>query len=291
LIDGAHSEMQRVAEQGGMVQAIENGHVKRELVKSHTERMRAIESGELKIVGVNCYQETAESPLTAGGDSGIMKVDPRAEQDQIAALQAFREVPASIQCAHAGVTTGEWSEVLREVFGEYRAPTGIDIGSGDHAASDALLAVREQVQNTGEELGRPLRLLIGKPGLDGHSNGAEQIAVKGRDAGFEIVYEGIRLTPAQIARAAQEEGVHLIGLSVLSGSHLELVQDIRAELDKIGAGNVPLVIGGIIPEEDAQQLREGGVKAVFTPKDHDLNAIMADMVEIIRQCNGLEAVA
>jgi (2R)-ethylmalonyl-CoA mutase len=315
LIDGAHSEMQRVAEQGGMVQAIENGHVKRELVKSHTERMRAIESGELKIVGVNCYQETAESPLTAGGDSGIMKVDPRAEQDQIAALQAFREgrdasqvetslkalreaatsganvMPASIQCAHAGVTTGEWSEVLREVFGEYRAPTGIDIGSGDHAASDALLAVREQVQNTGEELGRPLRLLIGKPGLDGHSNGAEQIAVKGRDAGFEIVYEGIRLTPAQIARAAQEEGVHLIGLSVLSGSHLELVQDIRAELDKIGAGNVPLVIGGIIPEEDAQQLREGGVKAVFTPKDHDLNAIMADMVEIIRQCNGLEAVA
>jgi (2R)-ethylmalonyl-CoA mutase len=315
LIDGARSEMQRVAEQGGMVQAIENGHVKRELVKSHTERMRAIESGELKIVGVNCYQETAESPLTAGGDSGIMKVDPRAEQDQIAALQAFREdreasqvetslkalreaatsganvMPASIQCAHAGVTTGEWSEVLREVFGEYRAPTGIDIGSGDHAASDALLAVREQVQNTGEELGRPLRLLIGKPGLDGHSNGAEQIAVKGRDAGFEIVYEGIRLTPAQIARAAQEEGVHLIGLSVLSGSHLELVQDIRAELDKIGAGNVPLVIGGIIPEEDAQQLREGGVKAVFTPKDHDLNAIMADMVEIIRQCNGLEAVA
>jgi (2R)-ethylmalonyl-CoA mutase len=315
LIDGARSEMQRVTEQGGMVQAIENGHVKRELVKSHTERMRAIESGELKIVGVNCYQETAESPLTAGGDSGIMKVDPRAEQDQIAALQAFREdreasqvetslkalreaatsganvMPASIQCAHAGVTTGEWSEVLREVFGEYRAPTGIDIGSGDHAASDALLAVREQVQNTGEELGRPLRLLIGKPGLDGHSNGAEQIAVKGRDAGFEIVYEGIRLTPAQIARAAQEEGVHLIGLSVLSGSHLELVQDIRAELDKIGAGNVPLVIGGIIPEEDAQQLREGGVKAVFTPKDHDLNAIMADMVEIIRQCNGLEAVA
>ena len=315
LIDGARSEMQRVAEQGGMVQAIENGHVKRELVKSHTERMRAIESGGLKIVGVNCYQETAESPLTAGGDSGIMKVDPRAEQEQIGALQAFREsrdasqvetaltglresatsganiMPASIQCAHAGVTTGEWSEVLRDVFGEYRAPTGIDISSGDHAASDALLAVREQVQRTGEELGRPLRLLIGKPGLDGHSNGAEQIAVKGRDAGFEIVYEGIRLTPAQIARAAQEEGVHLIGLSVLSGSHLELVEDIHGELERIGAGDLPLVIGGIIPDDDAERLRGQGVQAVFTPKDHDMNAIMADMVNIIRRNNGLEACA
>nr|MBP6682694.1 hypothetical protein [Halioglobus sp.] len=218
LIAGAEAEMARVAEQGGMVQAIESGYVKRELVVSHTRRMRDIESGELKIVGVNCFRETAESPLTAGSDAGIMKVDVQAERDQIAALQAFRAsrdqaavtdalaqlraaavgganvMPPSIACARAGVTTGEWSQVLREVFGEYRAPTGIDIALAGQAGSAAMDAVRAGVRRTGEELGRPLRLLIGKPGLDGHSNGAEQIAVKGRDAGFEIVYEGIRLT-------------------------------------------------------------------------------------------------
>jgi (2R)-ethylmalonyl-CoA mutase len=200
-------------------------------------------------------------------------------------------MPSSIACARAGVTTGEWSEVLREVFGEYRAPTGIDISMASQTGSAALDEVRERVRKTGEELGRPLRLLIGKPGLDGHSNGAEQIAVKGRDAGFEIVYEGIRLTPAQIARAAQEEGVHLIGLSVLSGSHLELVEDIYRELKKIGATEVPLIIGGIIPQDDARQLKDQGVAAVFTPKDVDMNAIMADMVDIIRVANGLEAFA
>jgi (2R)-ethylmalonyl-CoA mutase len=315
LIAGAEAEMARVAEQGGMVQAIESGYVKRELVQSHTRRMRNIESGELKIVGVNCFQETAESPLTSGTDSGIMKVNVQAERDQIASLQAFRAarnqgevdealgqlraaavggdniMPSSIACARAGVTTGEWSEVLREVFGEYRAPTGIDISMASQTGSAALDEVRERVRKTGEELGRPLRLLIGKPGLDGHSNGAEQIAVKGRDAGFEIVYEGIRLTPAQIARAAQEEGVHLIGLSVLSGSHLELVEDIYRELKKIGATEVPLIIGGIIPQDDARQLKDQGVAAVFTPKDVDMNAIMADMVDIIRVANGLEAFA
>jgi (2R)-ethylmalonyl-CoA mutase len=315
LIAGAEAEMARVAEQGGMVQAIESGYVKRELVQSHTRRMRNIESGDLKIVGVNCFQETAESPLTSGTDSGIMKVDVQAERDQIASLQAFRAarnqgevdqaleqlraaavgddniMPSSIACARAGVTTGEWSEVLREVFGEYRAPTGIDISMASQTGSAALDEVRERVRKTGEELGRPLRLLIGKPGLDGHSNGAEQIAVKGRDAGFEIVYEGIRLTPAQIARAAQEEGAHLIGLSVLSGSHLELVEDIYHELEKIDATGVPLIIGGIIPQDDATQLKAQGVAAVFTPKDVDMNAIMADMVDIIRVANGLEAFA
>jgi (2R)-ethylmalonyl-CoA mutase len=315
LIAGAEAEMSRVEEQGGMVQAIESGYVKRELVQSHTRRMRDIESGELKIVGVNCFRETAESPLTAGTDSGIMKVDVQAERDQIAALQAFRAsrdqaavetalaelravavsgdniMPASIACARAGVTTGEWSEVLREVFGEYRAPTGIDIAMAGQAGSAAMDEVRSKVRRTSEELGRPLRLLIGKPGLDGHSNGAEQIAVKGRDAGFEIVYEGIRLTPSHIARAAQEEGVHLIGLSVLSGSHLELVEDIQAELAKIGATDLPLIIGGIIPEDDAAQLLSHGVQAVFTPKDVDMNAIMATMVNIIRRNNGLEELA
>ena len=315
LIAGAEAEMARVADQGGMVQGIESGYVKRELVQSHTRRMRNIESGDLQIVGVNCYQQTAESPLTSGTDSGIMKVDAKAEREQIAALQAFRAsrnqpeaddalaqlrsaaqdgsniMPSSIECARAGVTTGEWSEVLREVFGEYRAPTGIDISMADNSGSQALLELRERVRKTSKELGRPLRLLIGKPGLDGHSNGAEQIAVKGRDAGFEIVYEGIRLTPAQIARAAQEEGVHLIGLSVLSGSHLELVEDIHAELEKIGAAGIPLVIGGIIPEDDALTLQAQGVQAVFTPKDVDMNLIMADMVDIIRRDNALEAYA
>ena len=315
LIAGAEAEMARIAEQGGMVQAIESGYVKRELVKSHTRRMRDIESGDLKIVGVNCYNQTAESPLTAGADAGIMKVDVQAERDQIAALQAFRAsrdqaaveaalaalrqaavngdniMPPSIECARAGVTTGEWSEVLREVFGEYRAPTGIDIAMAGQVDSPAMDEVRRRVRVTGEELGRPLRLLIGKPGLDGHSNGAEQIAVKGRDAGFEIVYEGIRLTPSQIARAAQEEGAHLIGLSVLSGSHMELVEDIRNELEKIGAGKLPLVIGGIIPEDDARQLRAQGVQAVFTPKDVDMNVIMTDMVNIIRRDHGLAELA
>jgi len=311
LIAGAEEEMARVAAHGGMVSCIESGYVKRELVQSHTRRLRDIESGALQIVGVNCYRESAESPLTAGGESGILKVDAQAEQAQIAALLAFRAsrqqdqidnalaqlrdaasrgdniMPPSIACARAGVTTGEWSEVLRQVFGEYRAPTGVDVSSATPVDSTALLAVRERVQKTGEELGRPLRLLIGKPGLDGHSNGAEQIAVKGRDAGFEIVYEGIRLTPARIARAAQEEGVHLIGLSVLSGSHLELVEDIFKELEKIGASRIPLVIGGIIPEEDARRLQDRGVKAVFTPKDVDMNASMDAMVTIIRQANGL----
>ena len=315
LIQGAEAEMARIDEQGGMVRAIESGYVKRELVVSHTRRMRDIESGELKIVGVNCYRETAESPLTTGTDSGIMKVDVQAEREQIAALQAFRAsrdpsavdnalaqlraaavsgdniMPSSIACARAGVTTGEWSEVLREVFGEYRAPTGIDIALAGQTGSAVMDEVRARVRRTGEELGRPLRLLIGKPGLDGHSNGAEQIAVKGRDAGFEVVYEGIRLTPSQIARAAQEEGVHLIGLSVLSGSHLELVEDIQAELAKIGAADLPLIIGGIIPEDDARQLMARGVQAVFTPKDVDMNAIMARMVNIIRCSNGLDELA
>jgi (2R)-ethylmalonyl-CoA mutase len=244
-----------------------------------------------------------------------MKVDVQAEREQIAALEDFREkrdqtgvdtaleelrkaatngdniMPCSIACARVGVTTGEWSEVLREAFGEYRAPTGIDIAMAGQTGSAAMDEVREQVRRTGEELGRPLRLLIGKPGLDGHSNGAEQIAVKGRDAGFEIVYEGIRLTPSHIARAAQEEGAHLIGLSVLSGSHLELVEDIQSELKKIGATDVPLIIGGIIPEDDAKQLLSHGVQAVFTPKDVDMNLIMTNMVNIIRRNNGLEELA
>ncbi len=314
LVDGATEEMARVQEQGGMVQAIESGYVKRQLVTSHTERMRAIEHGNLKIVGLNCYKETEESPLTGGVDSGIMKVDPRAEREQIERLNAFRAqrnntevkaalanlaetargganiMPASILCAHAGVTTGEWSQTLRDIFGEYRAPTGIDIPANDDSRSAQATAIRAQVAKTGEELGRPLRLLIGKPGLDGHSNGAEQIAVKGRDVGFEIVYEGIRLTPEQIAKAALEEGVHLIGLSVLSGSHVEMVEDVFNRLSEVGLKNLPVVIGGIIPESDAKLLKERGISAVYTPKDIDMNGIMVDILNLIRKAHDLQPV-
>ncbi len=315
LMDGATAEMARVQEQGGMVQAIESGYVKRQLVTSHTERMRAIERGDLKIVGLNCFKETEESPLTGGKDSGIMKVDPRAEREQIERLNAFRAqrnnaevkaalanlaetarsganiMPASILCAHAGVTTGEWSQTLRDIFGEYRAPTGIDIPANDDSRGARAVAIRTQVSKTGTELGRPLRLLIGKPGLDGHSNGAEQIAVKGRDVGFEIVYEGIRLTPEQIAKAALEEGVHLIGLSVLSGSHVEMVEDVFAQLDQVGLKGLPVVIGGIIPESDAKLLKDRGIAAVYTPKDIDMNGIMVDILNLIRKANDLKPVA
>ena len=312
MIASAQQEMMEIDSRGGMVACIESGYVKRELVESHTRRMLGIESGELPIVGVNCFKESAQSPLTAGDESGILHVDSTVEQEQIASLNAFRTnrseidvaaalealreaaksgeniMPSSITCAKAGVTTGEWSEELRQIFGEYRAPTGVDINRAQAGSSEALERTRVRVQRTGEEIGRPLRLLIGKPGLDGHSNGAEQIAVKARDAGFEIVYEGIRLTPAQIARAAQEEGVHLIGLSVLSGSHLELVEAIHLELSAIGASDIPIVLGGIIPEDDAQLLMQKGLKAVFTPKDMDMNKIMDRMVDIIRETNGLE---
>jgi len=197
-------------------------------------------------------------------------------------------MPASIRCAHAGVTTGEWSSVLREIFGEYRAPTGIDISTHNMAGSDSVDTLRERTRKTGDELGRPLKILVGKPGLDGHSNGAEQIAVKARDVGFEVVYEGIRLTPEQIVKAAEEEGVHLIGLSVLSGSHLELVEDAMSRLGTVGLSEIPVIVGGIVPPEDEANLKSGGIAAVYTPKDSDMNLIMADLVNIIRESNGLE---
>lgn len=312
LVLGAEAEMQRVQEEGGMVHAVETGYVKRQLVASHTARMRAIEAGDLKIIGVNCFTETAESPLTSGTDSGIMKVDAAAELDQVERLKAIRDsrnpaeakaalnqlgeaarsgeniMPASIRCAHAGVTTGEWSNELRTIFGEYRAPTGIDISAHSLGRSDVVETLRQRTRKTGEELGRPLRILVGKPGLDGHSNGAEQIAVKARDVGFEVVYEGIRLTPEQIVKAAEEEGVHLIGLSVLSGSHLELVEDALGRLADLGLSEVPVIVGGIVPLEDEQDLLAQGVAAVYTPKDSDMNKIMSDLVNIIRENNGLQ---
>ncbi len=313
LIAGAEEELQRLQEQGGMIAAVESGYVKRELVRSHTERLLAIERGDLKVVGVNCYQESAESPLTAAGGASILRVDPEAERQQIERLRAFRRqrdeqevqralsgllqaaqggdnlLPASIRCAHAGVTTGEWGGALRKVFGEYRPPTGIDIRTGVIGDPETLRNLRRLVKETSDALGRPLKMLVGKPGLDGHSNGAEQVAVKARDAGIEVVYEGIRLTPRQVADAAQEEGVHLVGLSVLSGSHMELVTAVRKELQQRGLSDLPLVVGGIVPPDDAALLRQQGVAAVFTPKDGNLGGIVVQLVNVVRNAIGLEA--
>jgi len=276
--------------------------------------VRAIESGELKIIGVNCFQESAESPLTLGSDGGIMKTDPSAEREQIERLQAHRKnrndadvqaalqglsdaaksgeniMPSSIRCAIAGVSTGEWGDSLRAVFGEFRPPTGIDIAIDNRAVlgkKDEVTELRARVASTGEAVGRPLKLLVGKPGLDGHSNGAEQVAVKARDVGFEVVYDGIRLTPQEIAQAAEEEGVHMVGLSILSGSHMELVTSVLEELRARDLATIPVIAGGIIPQEDAKKLAAQGVSAVYTPKDFNLNTIMADMVDVIREANGL----
>ena len=314
LIEGARQEIANVEAQGGIIAAIESGYIKRELVGSHMQRLRAIESGDLKIIGVNCFQETAISPLTVGSDGNIMKSDPAAEREQIERLRAHRNnrnaadvgaalqgltdaakgsdniMPSSIRCALAGVTTGEWGDSLRAVFGEFRPPTGIDIAIDSRVVlgkKDQVTELRTRVAETGNALGRPLKLLVGKPGLDGHSNGAEQVAVKARDVGFEVVYDGIRLTPQQIAQAAEEEGVHMVGLSILSGSHLELVESVLQELRLRDLAAVPVVAGGIIPPEDAARLVAQGVRAVYTPKDFNLNTIMADMVDVIRECNGL----
>jgi (2R)-ethylmalonyl-CoA mutase len=315
LVAGARKEIENVEAQGGIIAAIESGYIKRELVGSHMNRLRAIESGELRIIGVNCFRETAASPLTAGSDGAIMKSDPEAERQQIERLQAHRKsrndtevqaalrslsdaaksgeniMPSSIRCALAGVSTGEWGDALRAVFGEFRPPTGIDIAIDTREATgrkDQVTDLRERVASTGNALGRPLKLLVGKPGLDGHSNGAEQVAVKARDVGFEVVYDGIRLTPQQIAQAAEEEGVHVVGLSILSGSHMELVASVLQELRSRDLAQLPVIVGGIIPPEDAASLVALGVRAVYTPKDFDLNAIMGGIVDVVRERNGLE---
>ncbi|MGN6330020.1 MAG: protein meaA [Motilibacteraceae bacterium] len=314
LVAGARAEIDRVQAMGGAVAAVESGYMKTQLVASHADRRGRLESGEDVVVGVNRFTTTEPSPLTADLDAAIQTVDPAVEaaaREALAAWRAGRDasaveeslralrdaaktdenlVPATIACARAGVTTGEWAQVLREVFGEYRAPTGVQ-GVAPHAASGEtgaeLARVRELVRRTGEELGTRLRLLVGKPGLDGHSNGAEQIAVRARDVGFEVVYQGIRLTPAQIANAAVEEDVHCVGLSILSGSHNELVPEVLRLLREHGAGDVPVVVGGIIPEADAAALREAGVAAVFTPKDFGITQIMGRIVEVVRAAHGL----
>jgi (2R)-ethylmalonyl-CoA mutase len=315
LVEAARAEIDRVQAMGGAVAAVESGYMKSQLVASQAARRGRIESGEDVVVGVNRFTETEPNPLIADLDAAIQTVNPaveaaakealaswRAKRDPAAvdeALLALREaaksdtnlVPATLACARVGATTGEWSEVLREVFGEYRAPTGVSgvaVGaSAGTAAGDELAAVRERVIETGRELGRRVKVLIGKPGLDGHSNGAEQIAVRARDAGFEVVYQGIRLTPEQIVAAAVQEDVHLVGLSILSGSHLELVPQVLDGLRAAGLDDLPVVVGGIIPDRDAETLRAAGVAAVYTPKDYGLTAIMSGFVDIIREAGGL----
>jgi ethylmalonyl-CoA mutase len=306
LMAEALEELARIDAMGGAVAAVESSYMKQRLVESNTRRLSAIESGEQIVVGVNKFTESAPSPLTAGDDGGFLAVDPAAEADQLARLETWKagrndaEVQAaladlaaaardgrnimepSIRAAHAGVTTGEWSAVLREIFGEYRAPTGVGkAASAAGAGADSLAIVRGRVTAVSERLGRRIKMLVGKPGLDGHSNGAEQIAVRARDAGIEVVYEGIRLTPAQIVNAALEEGVHVVGLSILSGSHVALVTEVLDRLHRLGIGDIPVVVGGIIPPEDERTLKAAGVARIYTPKDYDLTAIMSDIVELV----------
>jgi (2R)-ethylmalonyl-CoA mutase len=297
LVDEAQAELDEVLALGGAFEAIDE--LKGRLVRSHAERMRRIESGDLKVVGVNAFTETAPSPLD--GDDNILRVDPglaevavreldewRAARDHDAVKRSLEELrrvaqtgenvmPATIDLAHAGGTTGEWAAVLREEFGEYRAPTGVAAASGAGGGSDGLRAVAEQVRALP---GGPPRFLVAKPGLDGHSNGAEQIAVAARDAGFEVIYQGIRLTPEQIAAVARDEDVDVVGLSILSGSHLELVPDVVRLLREAGV-DAPVIAGGIIPEDDRPRLLSQGVAAVYTPKDFDITRIMGEVAELV----------
>jgi ethylmalonyl-CoA mutase len=311
LVDGARAEIERVQEMGGAVAAVESGYMKGRLVSSLAERRRRMESGEDVIVGVNRFDTTEPSPLQAAGAAAIETVDPATEAAAVEAIRAWRAgrdagtvesalaalrdaaktdtnlMDVSIACAKAGVTTGEWAGVLREVFGEFRAPTGVSGAMAGGEASAEITAVRERVRAAGEAIGSRLRMLVGKPGLDGHSNGAEQVAVRARDVGFEVVYQGIRLTPAQIVAAAVQEDVHVVGLSVLSGSHLEVVPAVVEGLRAAGADDVPVVVGGIIPPEDAAVLRERGVAAVFTPKDYRLTEMMDEIVTLVRKVHQL----
>lgn len=312
LVESARAEIDRVQALGGAIAAVESGYMKQALVSAHAARRARIENGDEIIVGVNKYDTTEPSPLTANLDEAIMAADPAAEQsafDSVAAWKAQRDeaavtealaalaadaktdknlMHATLAAARAGATTGEWAGTLREVFGEFRAPTGVSGAVGVAEAGAELAAVREKVRTTGEELGGRLRLLVGKPGLDGHSNGAEQVAVRARDAGFEVIYQGIRLTPDQIVAAAIAEDVHCVGLSILSGSHMELVPDVLSGLRAAGLEEVPVIVGGIIPESDGRRLVEQGVAAVYTPKDFGLTEIMGGIVDVIRRAHELD---
>ncbi|GAB3012911.1 protein meaA [Streptomyces pseudoechinosporeus] len=315
LVEESLAEIDRIQEMGGAMAAVESGYLKSQLVASHAERRARIESGQEKIVGVNIFETTEPNPLTADLDTAIHTADPTVEERVVRALDEWRAtrdhprartalerlkeaaagtdnlMEATLECARAGVTTGEWSGALREVFGEFRAPTGVSSApvAVTAEAGTALALVRRQVDLTARALGvGKLRFLVGKPGLDGHSNGAEQIAVRARDAGFEVVYQGIRLTPEEIVDAAIAEDVHAVGLSILSGSHAQLVPDVLERLRVAGATDIPVIAGGIIPNGDAEQLRAVGVAAVFTPKDFDITGIIGRIVDEIRKANKLD---
>jgi ethylmalonyl-CoA mutase len=309
LLEGARAEIHKVAELGGAVEAVD--YMKAALVESHRRRWQRIESGDQVAVGMNRFTTSEPSPLTADADGGILLVDPEVEAEQRAALERWRAerdqsavdsalrdlaktarddttniMAATIAAARAGVTTGEWAQTLRDAFGEYRAPTGVTDAAA--VSSEEVSEIRLEVETLSEALGRRLKFLVGKPGLDGHSNGAEQIAVRARDAGMDVVYEGIRLTPTQIANSAAQEGVHVIGLSILSGSHRELIPSVIEALREAGVEDVPVVVGGIIPEADAEALREAGIAAVYTPKDWNLNGMMRDIIELVAERHGIQ---
>ena len=311
LEEAALAEMKKIEEMGGVVPALESGYMKQQLVESNTRKLRQIEMGERTVVGVNKFTEAEPSPLTADADKSIYVVDDSVETEQVKQLEAYRGkrdkdkaaraldqlregiakgqniLELSIECAKAGITTGEWGKTLREIFGEYRAPTGVSMIATGKPQTEAAQKVNDRVKEISQKLGRNLKMLVAKPGLDGHSNGAEQIAIKARDVGMEVVYEGIRLTPKHIAESAMQEGVHVIGLSILSGSHAELVPDVMKYMSERGIGNVPVVLGGIIPENDISCMCDAGVKRVYTPNDFDLNKIMMDIANIVAEANNI----
>jgi ethylmalonyl-CoA mutase len=312
LTEGARAEMAVVEEHGGAVNAVP--YMKARLVESHRERVARIEAGEQKVIGQNSFTETEDSPLTAGADGGILTPDPEVERERVealaewkagrdeAAVQAALEdlakaaaddsvniMPATIAAAKAGATTGEWAQTMREVFGAYRAPTGVD-GASAPSEREQMEEIRRQVDATSERIGHRIKILVGKPGLDGHSNGAEQVALRARDVGMEVIYQGIRLTPEEIAESALQEDVDVVGLSILSGSHLELIPEVVRLLRDEGV-EVPVVVGGIIPVADADRLRQAGVAGVYTPKDFDVNKIMGEIVELVGQRAGAGAAA
>ncbi|UWQ07272.1 protein meaA [Aliiroseovarius crassostreae] len=300
LKEGARAELAQIDSMGGAISAIE--YMKSRLVESNAARIGKIEVGDTTVVGVNKWTEAAESPLTAG-DGAIMVADAEAEADQIARLEAWRTtrdadtvekaladlrqaakdgtniMPSSIAAAKAGVTTGEWGEVMRQTFGQYRAPTGVSKNPSNR--TEGLDDIRDRVAAVSAQLGEKLKFLVGKPGLDGHSNGAEQIAARARDCGMDITYEGIRLTPEELVASAQETGAHVVGLSILSGSHIPLLEELMERMKAAGLGHIPVVAGGIIPDEDADRLRAMGVAKVYTPKDFELNVIMDDIVTLV----------
>ncbi len=303
----AKHELDEIDKLGGLISAIETGYMKKKLVHSQTIRQKNIESGEQRVVGVNCFTEGAKSPLMDSDDGGFMKVDQTAERNQIKNVVEWKEkrdknkiksclkelsnaakiganiMEISIKCAHAGVTTGEWGKVMREIFGEYRAPTGIAASyiQQNKRAEQKVLGIKKRVDTISKKNKKRPKMLVGKPGLDGHSNGAEQIAVRARDVGFEVVYDGIRSTPEQLVNTCVEESIDIIGLSILSGSHIYLVKEIKTLLSKIGLGKLPVVVGGIIPPKDENKLMKIGVKAVFTPKNFQIEDIMSRIVEIL----------